>query len=68
MDPFLKIPPESKESLPKLGLNVLDEPKCEQSHPTVLEIQMKMFYKSSDVKNVPTQVRNIENANKNILK
>jgi intraflagellar transport protein 46 len=49
----------------KLGLHLLDEPACDQSDPTVLEIQMRMFYTSPDIIKMPTTVRGIENANKN---
>lgn len=61
IDAFLKIPkPDGKEDL--LGLNVLDEPAARQSHPSVLQIELRMLSKKNHLQN--EAVGSIENADK----
>jgi len=62
LDPFLKIPrPDGQPDY--LGLKVLDEPATKQSDPVV--VTMNMSYASRDVKHHLSQVKSIENADKN---
>jgi len=62
IDAFLKVPrPDNKEN--SLGYEVLDEPCCKQSDPTVLDLQLRNISKTTGVK--AHQVRSVKNAEKN---
>ena len=62
IDAFVKIPPpDEKED--GLGLAVLDEPAARQSDPTVLDLQLRVVSKKSNMQAMT--VRSIDKADKN---
>lgn len=62
IDAFIKVPrPDGKPD--ELGLTVLDEPAAQQSDPTVLDLQLRVVSKQTNLQ--PMTVRSIDQADKN---
>lgn len=64
VDAFLK-PPKPDGSQEELGLTSLDEPKLNQSDPSILELQLRPFIKRPTTGSASTTVHSIEMAYQN---